>query len=322
MKLLLFLEPIREDMERVEKRLLRAAEVEYPLLQSAVQDLVMAGGKRLRPAVAILASQFYVPEREKVASAAAAVEMLHTATLVHDDMIDLATTRRGHPTLNSRWSNEATVLTGDYMFAVSASLAAETDSVDVVKVFSQALMTICSGELRQLFADREWPPDRGSYYRRIYNKTASLFAAAAEVGAILSSAPREQIKAIREYGRNLGLAFQIVDDVLDYTGEESELGKPVGNDLRQGIITLPALNFLEAATDSARHQQVRLAASGEPQAVEMAVEAIVAAGAADAALDEAREFARKGQESLARLPEGQSKRMLMQLAEYVVARRI
>jgi len=321
LNLLPFLEPIHAYMEKVEQRLLRASEVEFPLLRVAVQDMLMAGGKRLRPAVAILASQFYEARADKVVSAAAAIEMLHTATLVHDDMIDRANTRRGHPTLNSRWSGEATVLTGDYMFAVAASLAAETDSVPVVRIFSQALMTICNGELRQLLADRSWPPTREGYDKRIYSKTASLFAASAEAGAVLSATAPEKVEYIRAYGNNLGIAFQIVDDVLDYTGDPAELGKPVGSDLRQGVVTLPALYYLQDARSASAEAEVRRAAGGDPGAVEKAVAAIVSSGAVEKALKEAAGFARKAQGALDGLPDGQSKSILSQLADYVVARR-
>ncbi len=309
-------------MEKVEQRLFRASDVEFPLLRTAVQSLLRAGGKRLRPAVAILGSQFYAPQADKVISAAAAIEMLHTATLVHDDMIDRANTRRGHPTLNSQWSGEATVLTGDYMFAVSASLAAETDSVPVVQIFSRALMTICNGELRQLLADRTWPPTREAYDKRIYSKTASLFAASAEVGAVLSAAPPDKVALIRSYGHNLGMAFQIVDDVLDYVGDPSELGKPVGSDLSQGIVTLPALRYLEQARDAEAEALVRRAAQGDPQAVQQAVGAIVASGAVDGALEEAAEYVRKCREVLDGLPACPSRDILAQLADYVVARRV
>lgn len=322
MKLLPFLEPIRDDLARVEERLLRASDVEYSLLRTAMKDLLTAGGKRLRPAVAILASQFYDAPQEKVTSLAAAVEMLHTATLVHDDMIDRASTRRGHPTLNSRWSSEATILTGDYMFAVSAALAAETESVPVVQIFAQALMTICNGELHQLLSNKEWPPSREVYYQRIYSKTASLFAAAAEAGATLSAATPEQVQQIRSWGRYLGMAFQIVDDVLDFTGDTSKLGKPVGSDLRQGVVTLPVLCYVEAEPDPEFVEQIRQVAAGESDGAEAVIERIVSSGAAEKALREAAVLAHQGQEALDGLPDGQSKRLVQQLSEYVVARRI
>lgn len=321
MNLLPFLEPIRADMEKVEERLLRASDVEFPVLRMAVQNLLRAGGKRVRPAVAILASQFYEADADKVISAAAAIEMLHTATLVHDDMIDRANTRRGHPTLNSQWSGEATVLTGDYMFAVSAWLAAETDSVPVVQIFSRVLMTICNGELRQLLADRQWPPTRDAYEKRIYSKTASLFAASAEVGAVLSAAPADKVALIRRYGYGLGMAFQIVDDVLDYVGDPAELGKPVGSDLSQGIVTLPALLYLEQTQSPEAEALVKRAVQGDGSAVREAVAAIVASGAVDDALEEAAEYARKSRAALDGLPTCPPRRMLGQLADYVVARR-
>ncbi len=287
-----------------------------------MQQLLTAGGKRLRPAVAILASQFYDAPKDKVTSLAAAVEMLHTATLVHDDMIDRAATRRGRPTLNSRWSNEATVLTGDYMFAVSASLAAETDSVPVVQIFAQALMTICNGELHQLLSGKQWPPSREAYYQRIYSKTASLFAAAAEAGATLSTATPEHVQKIRTWGRCLGMAFQIVDDVLDCVGEPDQLGKPVGSDLQQGVITLPVLCYLETASGSGVADQIRQVALGQSDAVESVLEGIVSSGAAEQALQEAANLAEEGQRALDDLPDGQSKGILRQLSEYIVERRI
>ncbi len=301
---------------------MRASDVDYPLLKTAMLELLTAGGKRLRPAVAILASQFYDASQEKVTSLAAAVEMLHTATLVHDDMIDRATTRRGHPTLNSRWSGEATILTGDYMFAVSASLAAETDSVPVVQIFAQALMTICNGELHQLLSDMQWPPSREAYYERIYSKTASLFAAAAEAGATLSAAPPEHIEQLRTWGHYLGMAFQIVDDVLDFTGEMAQMGKPVGSDLRQGIITLPVLCYLETASGARAAEQIRQIVLGKFDGAEAAVADIVSSGAAELALQEATSLSREGQRALDGLPNGQAKTLLQQLSQYVVARRI
>lgn len=321
MKLLPFLEPIRPDLQRVEARLLQASEVDYPLLKTAMQELLAAGGKRLRPAVAVLASQFYDAPQDKVTSLAAAVEMLHTATLVHDDMIDRAATRRGHPTLNSRWGGEATILTGDYMFAVSASLAAETESVPVVQIFAQALMTICNGELHQLLSGKEWPPSREAYYQRIYSKTASLFAAAAEAGATLSAAPPEHVQQVRSWGHYLGMAFQIVDDVLDFTGEEDALGKPVGSDLRQGIITLPVLSYLERASEPGT-ERIRQIVRGQLDGVEAAVADVVASGATEQALEEAASLAGEGQKALDGLPGGQAKTLLRQLSEYIVARRI
>ena len=185
---------------------------------------------------------------EKVAALAAAVETLHTATLVHDDLIDNALLRRGNPTLNAMWTSAATVLTGDYLFARAAAFAAETESVRVISIFAQTLMTICSGELNQIFGSDGGQPTataREYYYQRIYSKTASLFAASAEAGALLGEAPQTEAQALRDYGHNLGMAFQIVDDVLDFAGSEGDLGKPIGSDLRQGIITLPTIHFLE-----------------------------------------------------------------------------
>ena len=171
---------------------------------------------------------------------AAAVETLHNATLVHDDLIDNALVRRGMTTLNAVWNKGATVLAGDYLFARAAGFAAETENVRVVQLFAETLRIICEGELRQLFSARQWRQAKEDYYPRIFAKTASLFASATRSGAILGGASPEQEQALYDYGHHLGMAFQIVDDILDYSGDEATLGKPVGGDLRQGIVTLPS----------------------------------------------------------------------------------
>ena len=249
MKVIPIFELIHEELERVEQKMREVSRIEYEQLRATLDYLLGGGGKRLRPALVLLSSKFYPADAEKVTSLAAAVETLHTATLIHDDLIDHAFLRRGNPTLNALWNSAATVLTGDYLFARAAAFAAETESVQVVSIFAQTLMTICSGELNQIFGGDRGQLTREYYYQRIYSKTASLFAASTEAGAVLGEAPPTEVQAIRDYGYNLGMAFQTVDDILDFAGNEGELGKPIGSDLRQGIVTLPTICFLEAHTE-------------------------------------------------------------------------
>lgn len=245
-KTLPILTPLEADLQRVLNKMRAAAkvEVEMELLDEALAHVVAVGGKLVRPALAITTSNLYCPTDEKVISLAASIEMLHTATLVHDDMIDQSAQRRGNPTLHTMIDPGSAVLLGDYLFAQAAAWAAETDSIRVVHIFSNTLMTIVEGELRQMWAKFDLDRANEDYFARIYGKTAALFAAACEAGGVLGGASQEELYALGEYGRLVGLAFQIVDDVLDYSGNAKELGKPIGSDLRNGNITLPVILYL------------------------------------------------------------------------------
>jgi geranylgeranyl pyrophosphate synthase len=257
---------------------------------------------------------------DRAAFAAAAVEMLHTATLIHDDLIDGALMRRGIETLNANWSPAATVLTGDYIFARAAHLASQADSVRLMQRFSETLMVICNGEVRQMFDGRGDQVGRQEYERRIYAKTASLIAMSAEAGAILAGADEGTMGALRSYGEQLGLAFQVVDDVLDFVAEEEALGKPVGSDLRQGLVTLPVLLFLEEAPD---HSAVCRALQGNPpeEVVREAVRAVTGSVAIERSLEVARRHAERANEALNGLPDSSYRTALSDLADFTVRRR-
>ena len=321
MKVIPIFEIIREDLERVERKMREVSPIEYEQLKATLDYLLGSGGKRLRPALVLLSSKFYPADAEKVVSLAAAVETLHTATLIHDDLIDNSFLRRGNPTLNTMWNRAATVLTGDYLFARAAAFAAETESVRVISIFSQTLMTICSGELNQIFSSDEGQLTKEYYYQRIYSKTASLFAASTEAGALLSGAPEPEAQALRDYGYNLGMAFQIVDDILDFAGNEGELGKPVGSDLRQGIITLPAIHFLEAHPGDETVTRVLSSRDVRENEVRAAVEAIKESGAIESSIAEAKSFAARSRDALSILPHNDYRQAMLDLANFVVERR-
>lgn len=329
MKTIPLLEPLAQDLERVEQRLRRTSHPEHPQLMMVLNHLLGSGGKRLRPALALLAGRFYPADIDKVISLAASVEMLHTATLVHDDLVDGALMRRGNPTLNASWSPGATVLAGDYFFAQAAAFAAETGSVRVIQIFSNTLMTICSGELRQIFDRRSVPcltteQDRRlameRYDQRIEAKTASLFAAATEAAAVLSHASEAEIAALREYGRLLGMGFQIVDDVLDFQGDQSVLGKPVASDLREGIVTLPALYYVMEHPEDERVHGVVCDPHPDDSQVRSVVAAIQSSSALGQAMARAAELIARSQEALSVLPDTPPRAMLHALAGYAVAR--
>jgi len=314
---------VAEDIKQVEAKMRAGIPDLYQQLQDVVDYLINAGGKRIRPAITLMAANYYPVNREKSYALAASVELLHTATLVHDDLIDNALFRRGVPTLNVSWSPGATILTGDFLFARSAQLAAETDDVRVVNIFAQTLTTIVGGELNQFFNNgHKRLPTEAEYHHRIYAKTASLFAAATESGGVLCRAPEPEIQALRDYGYYLGMAFQIIDDILDFNGNEQQLGKPVANDLRQGIATLPVLLFDEQRPN---HPTIMKAVRREKvtdEEILAVVEQIQASGSVEASLAEAQRFAHQAQEVLERLPDNRYRQAMDAIAGYVVAREI
>lgn len=213
-------------------------------LQVALDHLISSGGKRIRPNITILVGKMFNGDMERLITLSAAIELLHTATLVHDDLIDGSLLRRGIPTLNSKWTPAATVLTGDFIFAKAAKLAADTNSIPVMKLFANTLGIIVNGEIAQMFSSH-CISDIDLYYKRIYSKTASLFETSTTAAAIISEANPSHKEYLRQFGYELGIAFQIIDDVLDFTSNEEKLGKPVGGDLSLGLITLPAILYFE-----------------------------------------------------------------------------
>ena len=323
MKVIPILELIREELERVERKMREASRIEYEQLRATLDYLLSGGGKRLRPALVLLSNKFYPADADKVTCLAAAVETLHTATLIHDDLIDNSFLRRGNPTLNTMWNRAATVLTGDYLFARAAAFAAKTESVCVISIFAQTLMTICNGELNQIFGSDGGRPTATAkdYYQRIYSKTASLFAASAEAGALLGEAPQTEAQALRDYGYNLGMAFQIVDDILDFAGNEDDLGKPVGSDLRQGIITLPAICFLQAHPEDGTVARVLRGRGEGDDEVRAAVEMIKESGAIESSTAEAKRFVARSRDALSILPHNDYRQAMLDLADFVVERR-
>lgn len=321
LKILSIFEPIRQELEAVEDRLRECVEVEVSLLRHVLNPLLDSGGKRIRPALVILSSTFHKADEETLVPLAASVELLHTATLVHDDLLDGSMLRRGSPTLNTSFRAGAVILVGDYLFARAADQAAATRSVPVITIFAQTLMTICGGELRQTFNGAGWQRTKEDYYQSIYGKTASLFAASTETGAIVSEAPKRTVRALREYGYNLGMAFQILDDILDFTGDEKELGKPIGSDLRQRTATLPLLLFLEI--DSGH--DIVSSVFDEPQAAEediqILIEMVKSSPAIASARAEAERFTAEAKNAIRDLPASEYRQVMLDLADYLLDRR-
>jgi len=258
-------------------------------------------------------------DKGRLITLSAAIELLHTATLVHDDLIDGSLLRRGIPTINANWSPAATVLTGDFIFARAAVLASQTQSVEVMRMFSETLATIVNGEIIQLFASRG-QASREDYFNRIHAKTASMFELATSAAAMLSPQGVRQVDLVTQYGNGIGMAFQIVDDVLDFTGEQVNIGKPVANDLRQGLITLPTLCYLESHPDDPDAMAILNGKSYIEINMDRLAKSIRRSGAIDQALGEANQFVDKALAALRKLPENRERFALEELAEYIVKR--
>jgi geranylgeranyl pyrophosphate synthase len=308
---------VHEGLARLEGRLRDTAGVDYPVLGQLLDWIFGAGGKRIRPALVFATCALGPADDEAVQNLAAAVETLHAATLVHDDLVDGSALRRGMPTLNARWNAGATVLAGDWLFARAARFAAAARNVRVMDVFARTLGTLTDGELRQLFG-RRGIPTVAEYEYRIYAKTAALFEACTEAGAVLARLGETEIGALARYGRELGIAFQIVDDVLDFSGDALRLGKPVGSDLRGGTVTLPVLLHLANHPADAAW----LAADGvEPgERLDALVAAVRLGPAPDQALTVARERLERAIAALAPVPAGPGRNALERIARYAVDR--
>ncbi len=316
-----FLSPVQAQLQLVEDRLNAQADDRHPDLRAALGKILAAGGKRIRPTLGLLVGNMLGAPENKLVLLAAAVELLHTATLVHDDLIDGSMLRRGTPTLNARWSPAATVLTGDFLFARAAKLAAETDVLPLMDLFAETLSVIVNGELTQMFSSRG-VIDRQNYDQRIYAKTASLFEMTARASAMLSPADESGIEAMRKFGYETGIAFQIVDDVLDFTGEQVSVGKPVGSDLLNGLVTLPAIYYAESHAQDEDVKSLSNGGWGNHERMTRLVESIRRTDAVKNAMDEAARHIERSLEALKAFDPGPEREALENLAKFVVDRKI
>ena len=297
------------------------ADDSHPDLRAALEHLLAAGGKRVRPTLGLLVGNMLGADEARLVTLGAAVELLHTATLVHDDLIDGALLRRGIPTLNARWSPPATVLTGDFLFARAAKLAADTDHLPLMKAFSETLAIIVNGELTQMFSSRG-VIERDNYYKRIYAKTASLFEMTSRAAAMISPVDEHQVEAMRDFGYQIGMAFQVVDDILDFNGDQAAVGKPVGSDLLNGLVTLPAIYYAESHPNDP--DVLSLPGGGWTHAENMArlIENIRQSDAIERSIQEAGQFVDRALARLEPLHPGVEREALENLAKYIVDRRV
>lgn len=284
-----------------------------------VEQLINRGGKRLRPAIVLLAAHLVQSDLEVALLAAAGVEMLHTATLIHDDIVDNASVRRGIPTLNAQLPVAAAVLAGDIAFAQAAKLIARTGAPLLIERFSTTLETICRGELDQMFRSAGCLPSQETYFGRIFAKTASLFALCAQIGPLLARSSPECIEQAQQFGQLVGEAFQITDDVLDLLGDSRQTGKPVGVDLRQGLATLPIIIYAEDHMDDPRLRAVLSGTADEPQ-IGQFLSDLIRSGATDQAMQAARSRKAEALAVLQTFPSSAHRRALEELVQFAVDR--
>jgi geranylgeranyl pyrophosphate synthase len=313
--------PVSEDLKKVEEALVGVSHVDFPWLAQLLSHSLGAGGKRIRPALTLMSGQFYEYRFEYLLHMAVAIELMHTATLIHDDAIDKSDTRRGRATIYKLWGVDPAVLLGDYLFAKAGVESSETHSIRAIRLFSQTLMIISGGELNQAKNAYNLNQTHDDYVKRIYGKTASLFCLSTESGGILSRAPASSIRMLRNYGYNLGIAFQIVDDILDFIGTEAELGKPAGSDLKQGTLTLPAMLLVERYPQDNPIQKL-FQDHSRTEYIPIAIEQIRNSNVVDDCYKLALDYCAAACRSIQSLPDNTVKTSFNELAEFVVKRRV
>jgi geranylgeranyl pyrophosphate synthase len=313
-------ESIYEDLDKVRENLRSISNIDFSWLSEQLSYVVRSSGKGIRPALTLLSGKFYNYNLQYLLPMAAAVELMHTATLIHDDAIDKSLVRRGKPTIYKMWGEETAVLLGDYLFAKAGESVSDTQNPRVIKLFSQTLATISSGELNQLRDAFRLDQTKQDYFQRVSGKTASLFSLATESGAILSEAPEKSVQALKDYGYNLGISFQIVDDILDFTSTKEELGKPVGSDLAHGTLTLPSMLLLERYPEDNPVKQL-FENRDNQENVERAIELIRNSSIAEDCYQVASEYCVKANSTLELIPDHTSRQALTLLADYIIYRK-
>jgi heptaprenyl diphosphate synthase/octaprenyl-diphosphate synthase len=311
---------LADDLAAIEQLLMRRADSQAPLLAAAGAHTIAAGGKRLRAALVLLAARLGDYDLERASHPAAAIELLHAASLVHDDLVDHTGRRRGHVTVHARWDSSVALMLGDYFFALSANeLAAEPDP-RIIRFYAAAAQTIVEGELSPVTQLKPLETALAQYRHKIGCKTAALFEAACKAGIAVAGGTDPQIDALGRFGYNLGLAFQIVDDVLDFTGDERALGKPAGNDLREGTWTLPLIYAVGEGSNVQLRELARTLRPPSPDHVVELLSAVIASGGIARALEEAQATAARAIAQLTDFPSSKTTRALADICDFILSR--
>ncbi|EGL82858.1 heptaprenyl diphosphate synthase component II [Caldalkalibacillus thermarum TA2.A1] len=317
MNLMDIYQELKDDIHVIEQELFRSIDSHYPLIEEAASHLLKAGGKRIRPVFVLLGGKSGVYDIERLKHVAVALELIHMATLVHDDVIDDAETRRGKPTVKAKWDNRVAMYTGDFIFAQALSRITRLSDPRVHQILSKAIVDMCVGEIEQIQALYQWNQSLKTYFMRIKRKTALLMAISCQLGGLVCNAPEPVVRALYRYGYYVGMAFQITDDILDFTGSEKQLGKPAGSDLRQGNITLPVLaSFRNPAIRDAIINEFKSGSPDMPKIINL----IKQSGGIHVAKTIAQRYLEKARRSLEDLQSVYSKKTFIQITDFIEQR--
>ncbi len=324
---------IQDDLERVDITFQERATSGLDILNSASMHAIASPGKRLRTAITLLSGKLNTYRFDKLLPLSVAYEMVHLATLIHDDIIDEAATRRGNPTVNAVWGDKIAILLGDYYLAKTAGLIADVEDFRIDHLFSDTVATVCEGTILEIMTAGRIDLTIETYYEKIKHKTACLIAACSKGGAIVSGATSAEINALYDYGMNLGIAFQIIDDILDYTQDQSTIGKPAGNDLRQGMVTLPLIYALQEQPHDGLSQQVQPLLTGSihlaptngtaytEEDIQAVVTSVTQGSGIKLAQADAQTYAQRAREALYYFPTSKNCDVLDELIDFVVMRK-
>ena len=313
---------VGDDMAGVNHIIMDKARSDVDLIPELARHLIDSGGKRLRPMLTIAAARMCNYEGVDHVQLAASVEFMHTATLLHDDVVDESDLRRGKKSARILWGNEASVLVGDFLLGQAFKMMVNVGSLEALRILSDAAAVIAEGEVMQLIASKNTETNEDEYLAVINAKTAALFSAAAEVGAVLAQRPKAEQAALRSYGKNLGIAFQLLDDVLDYSGDQDQLGKSVGDDFREGKITLPVVLSYRRGSDENRKFWRRVLQDGDVQDgdLEQAISFMREDGAIEDTVERARHYGSIAHDALAIFPETNYKAALVDAVAFCIDR--
>jgi heptaprenyl diphosphate synthase len=313
---------IETDLKEVDRTFTARAVSGLAILQDAAAHVLSMPGKRLRTALTLLSGKLIEYRFDKLLPLSVAFEMAHLATLIHDDIIDSASVRRGIPTVNARYGDHVAILLGDYFFAKTAGLSAEVEDFRIDRLLAETVATVCEGTIIEMLSSHRLDVTLDTYLERIRCKTACLMAACCKGGAIVASGTDAQIALMHQYGQSLGMAFQIIDDVLDYTGTQATTGKPVGNDLSQGLVTLPLIYALQAETNGRYEHVARVLDHPDERHHEIAdlVRWVNDGPGIDRSMELARHYAARARATLSEFAESPERAVLDELVDYVVSR--
>ncbi len=317
------LQLVSKDMEAINRLILDKAISDVDMIPELAHHLIDSGGKRLRPMMTIAASKLVGYQDNDHIRVASAVEFLHTATLLHDDVVDESNQRRGKQAARMIWGNQATVLVGDFLLGQAFLMLVEVGSLEVLRILSNAAAVIAEGEVMQLAAAKNTSTTEDEYLAIINSKTAALFAAAAESGAAIAERPAEERTALKSYGKNLGIAFQLVDDALDYAGDSEQLGKATGDDFREGKITLPLILAFRRGDENERAFWTRTIKEGkiEEGDFEKAAELMRSHDAIEATFERAASFGKVAHDAMEIFPQSEEKQALQEVITFCLQRR-